>query len=108
MTVIESTIVIHCQPEEAFERLSEVVHDPGGEITECVPPRRLVEVVRGRVDATISYNVHSAYDGTRLTSVMYTRPRGLHRLTAPLRVRRWRMLEQHRLDALREALEHPN
>jgi len=105
MTVIDSTIVIQCPPEEAFERLTEVVHDPGAEIVEYDPPRRLVESMHDPVGTTISYNVHAAYDGTRLTSVLSTHPHGLRRLM-PTPVRRLRHHEQHRLAALRDSLEH--
>jgi hypothetical protein len=107
MTVIESTMVIHCQPEEAFERLADVVHDPGAEIIEYEPPRHLTESMHDAMGTTISYNVHSAYDGTRLTSVLATHPHGMQRLMAPMHVRRMRHVQQHRLDELRARLEHP-
>lgn len=140
MTVIESTMVIHCQPEEAFERLTDVAHEPEWNpeatsmtpltdgplglgssfhatwrhspgmditVTEYDPPRRWVESVHGAVDTTISYNVHAAYDGTRLTSVLSAQPHGLQRLTTPMFLRRMRSIEQHRLAALRASLERP-
>jgi len=107
MSVIENTIVIQCNPEEAFEALQGLVHEPGAEITEYEPPRHLVESMHDAIDTTISYNVHSAYDGTRLTSVMATHPHGMQRLMAPLRVRRMRTHEQHKLAALRMSLEEP-
>lgn len=141
MTVIESTIVIQCQPEEAFARLADVVHEPEWNseateitpltdgpigpgsayhakwrhapeleitVTEYDPPRRWVEAVHGPIDATITYNVHAAYDGTRLTSVMAARPHGVQRLMMPMYARRLRSMERHRLEALRASLEHPN
>ncbi|MCA1983588.1 MAG: hypothetical protein ACXVDH_02300 [Nocardioides sp.] len=107
MSVIENTIVIQCKPEEAFEALQGLVHDPGAEITELEPPRHLVETMHDAIDTTISYNVHSAYDGTRLTSVLATHPHGLQRLMAPMRVRKMRQHEEQKLAALRMSLEQP-
>jgi hypothetical protein len=140
MTVIENTVVIHCQPEEAFQRLTDVVHEPEWNpdatamtpvtdgpmglgtsyhaqwrhspalditVTEYDPPRRWTETVHGPVDATITYNVHAAPDGTRLTSVLSAQPHGLQRLTMPMFARRMRGIEQHRLAALRDSLEQP-
>ena len=107
MSVIENTIVIQCDPQEAFERLAEGAQGPSTEIVEYDPPRHLVEEMHDAIGTTISYNVHSAYDGTRLTSVLTTHPHGLRRLLAPMRMRHLRHQEQQRLASLRTSLEHP-
>lgn len=139
MAVIEESVVLHCDPEEAFAALSDhtralqwnpeaIAVEPltdgpvgvgssyrttwrhGGRvvstITQFDPPRHWVERVSGRIESVTAYNVHQAYDGTRLTSVLSARAHGLAHLRMPFYLHRMRRHQRDLVEALRLALDH--